>query len=279
MSVRATISILIVFSLLLSCNTNQDDIISLERTSYFRNITSPQISDSIIKVVTYNIKMGFEHSDNPWNPDVLGSDNEQLIALTDLLKTLDADIIALQEVPKDRYNSVIKNYIEVFAEEMEMNFAFGAHGYSEPGITPPVGEWGCAILSKFEILDIENKEIYFEDVYSRRSLLNTTLRVNDSLNLDAISLHWRPVEEEKPNTANYLASRTNNYIVAGDFNRIAQIQEFLDIGLKDIDSSYTIYGVDRIFINPAQFVVLEVEQIPEFVSDHFPSYGKLSIKK
>lgn len=279
MSTRATISILVIITLFLSCNTNQEDSISLERTSFFRNIINPKSSDSIIKIVTYNIKLGFGHSDDPWNPDILGSNNEQLIALTNVLKTLDADIIALQEVPKDRYNSVIKNYIEAFAEEMEMNYAFGAHGFSEPGITPPVGEWGCAILSKFEILGIENKEIYFEDVYSRRSLLNATLKVNDSLNLDAISLHWRPIEVEKPNTANYLSTLSNNYIVAGDFNRIAQIQEFIDIGLKDIDSSYTIYGVDRIFIKPSQFEVLEVEQIPEFVSDHFPSYGKLSIKK
>ncbi len=136
--------------LLLSCNKTQDPFdYENERTSYFKNIREQSYEDSIISCVTYNIQLGFKAGQDPWQKDVIGASAAQIQNITDLLKRINPDIVALQEVPRNRYNTEVKDFLEKLAAEMNMNYAFGSHGFNDPnGIYPVYGEWGTAILTK-----------------------------------------------------------------------------------------------------------------------------------
>ncbi len=273
-------SMLVVLFLLLNvgCDEQKDGVNLEERIVYFENNVTPTSRDSVFTVATYNIKLGFRLDDDPWNAETLGGGQEQLEALADVLREIDADVIALQEVPRNRYNSIIKDYIEAFAQEMNMNFAFGSHGYNEPYITPARGEWGCAILTKFEIVDAHNNEVFYEDVWTRRSVLSTVIKMNDSRLIEPYSLHWYPNIVEEENTAKHIFKAPSRPIVMGDFNKTGPLEIFAENGLEDVDSTYTLHAIDRIFVRPHQFEVLEIGVVDTLVSDHLPSWARLRIR-
>jgi len=252
-----------------------------QRSSYFKNVTTGYTSDSLLTCVTYNIQLGFMANQDPWDINQTGADMAQIKRLADILRSTNADIIALQEVPRNRYNAVVKGFVETLAAELGMNYAFGAHGYNGPyGENPTQGEWGNAILTKFEIEAINNHQVEYRSVWERRSLIDATLLVNTSSSVHAISLHHLPSLEGIPNTAAYVNTLQGGVLLMGDYNYLGEIVEFTNLGLSDVDSTYFFHGVDRIFIDKNALQVLEVNQVvdTQFVSDHWANYTRLRFK-
>ena len=272
----ALILCLVLFA---SCNkTDEKDYDA--RTSYYHNLNSSYQSDSVVRCVTYNIQLGFKAGKDPWNKNEVGAGFDQLDSLASILRSFDADIIALQEVPRNRSNALVKDFLEKLAGKLQMNYAFGAHGYNDPyDVWPVEGEWGVAILTKFKILSIVNYEIEYRSRWEKRSLLDARIKLNDTTRVHAISLHYLPSEMAIPNTASYIDKLINPVIMMGDFNYIGTIPEFDHIGFHDVDSTNSTHAIDRIFTGRGNFQVLDLGSIAGSVplSDHPANYAVLKL--
>lgn len=279
---RITLFLIYSYSLLcfISCNKKPIPDYS-QRTSYFKNVTPVHWADSILTCVTFNIHLGFKASKNPWNKEVSGASPSQVEAIANILESIDADIIALQEVPRNRYNAEIPLFLEALANRLNMNYAFGANGYNDPyDIYPVYGEWGNAILTKYEIQSIHNEEVEYVSQWERRSMLDAQVRLNDSSIVHALSLHHLPSPAGVTNTKNYLQNIQEPIILMGDFNRVGQNIDFNAIGLTDVDSNYTTHRIDRIFINKPKMQVLSIGSLDDTArtSDHPANYCTLKVK-
>jgi endonuclease/exonuclease/phosphatase family metal-dependent hydrolase len=231
------------------------------RTSYYTNIRNDEYLDTIFTCLTYNIQLGFKAHHDPWNADQVGGTNENLTSLVEVIKKIDPSIIALQEVPRNRHNTEIKVYIEELARRLNMNYAFGSHGFNDPtGIYPVHGEWGNGILSKYQILNIENIEISYLDKWRKRSLLSAELKVNGNKNIHVITIHYGLTLDEYnsglENTKAYIDFLQGPVILAGDFNPQFGVRELRDemekIEMADADSGF-LHGGDRIYYSGTHF--------------------------
>jgi endonuclease/exonuclease/phosphatase family metal-dependent hydrolase len=273
---------LLLAILLLSCEDEQPDY--TQRTSYFKNIVESSAADSSLTVVSLNIQLGFTAKHDPWNKDIFGGTQAHIDSLANNLISINPDIICLQEVPRNRYNTVIKNFIETLAAKLNMNYAFGAHGYNDPtGIVPVHGEWGNAILTKFKILNIENREIEYNSVWERRSILSASILAgNDTL--EVYSLHFIPTNQAVPNTLTFFNQKKDkNQIIMGDFN-MNFVTDLESAGYTDIfnlDSTSTLlYSIDKIFISDKYFSFGARGIISENpgISDHPAVYCYLKLR-
>jgi len=262
----------------LSCTKSPHDY-EHHRTSYFRNIHNGSHNDSILVCATFNIQLGFPATKNPWDKNISGADDLQIERIAYMIRQVDADIVSLQEVPRNRYNAVIKDFIEKLATRLDMNYAFGAHGYNDPeGIYPVHGEWGNAILSKYRIVGIENTEVSYVDQWQKRSILCTLLEINDSFRLNAISYHYDnglgEMNEAIGNTKLYLIRLNDPVVLMGDSNYQWDVKdfyaEFESEGLADADST-TLTGIDRILFTKNTFHCIQVlswYDTINYTSDH-----------
>ena len=94
--------------------------------------------------MTLNIRAGGGLKNPGMSPYRVVATKENLIKIADAIKSVDPDIIGLQEVRG--YNQA-----KFLAKKLNMNFAYSAHAGSN--------WWGLAVLSKFNIIDIRTKKI------------------------------------------------------------------------------------------------------------------------
>lgn len=279
---RQILTILLLSLFLCTCKKDEPDY--TQRISYYKNIIENTDSDSIICVVTLNIQLGFTIFQDPWNKNEIGGTKAHIDSLRSHLQSINPDIICLQEVPRNRYNTEIKDFLETLAGELNMNYAFGAHGYNDPtGIAPVHGEWGNAILTKYKILGIDNHENEYISIWERRSILSAEIKIgNDTV--VAYSLHFIPSDQAVPNAVSYLIKRkAQKQIVMGDFN-MSEIPEFEAAGYTDVFKSDTTIllwsGIDRLFISSQFFSYGKFGTIigNPGLSDHPANYCILKLK-
>jgi endonuclease/exonuclease/phosphatase family metal-dependent hydrolase len=238
--------------------------------------------DSSLTVVTYNIQLGFPDHLDPWNKNQTGGTPDQVHALAEVLREVNPGIIALQEVPVNRANTQIKRLLEALADSLDMNLAYGSHGKNEPyDVWPVRGIWGNAILSKFPILAIENREVYYDDKWKRRSVLRATLQLREDLIVDAYSLHHSGTDaHEVENTRAFVAGSPYPVLVGGDFNR-AYGHPGLDAlsGLQDVFKN-DVPGIDRIYtsLNDTVYRTGFITGRYYAASDHLACYAVLKLK-
>lgn len=267
---RFVILLSLVLLIVISCRKEEIDYEN-SRTSYYVNAKDSSYRDSVFRCVTFNIQLGFTLTQDPWNKDEKGVSMEQVKRIAGLLKQADPDIIALQEVPRNRYNAEVKDFLEQLAGEMKMNFAFGSHGYNDPyGIYPVYGEWGIAILTKYRIQSIRNEQIEYVSKWEKRSLLDVVIETGPDEVMHVISLHLLPSEEGILNSAKFLSKLPDPVICMGDFNYMGEIPEYSAIGFQDADSTYEKHGIDRILYTKSSFKCLELETLSDDfgISDH-----------
>jgi endonuclease/exonuclease/phosphatase family metal-dependent hydrolase len=95
-----------------------------------------------------------------------------------------------------------------------------------------------------------------------------------------MTLHYLPIQEGIPNTAHYLKQINEPVILMGDFIYTGEINEFKEIGLYDVDSTYEKNWIDRIFYSKSYFKNIEFGSLIDslWVSDHSANYGIIKIK-
>ena len=161
-----------------------------------------------VRIATYNIHkcIGLDRKFSPER-------------ITDVLREIDADIIALQEVLCHSDSHEREHQAEFIAAELKMNLSFGKNRHIQKG------EYGNAVLSRFEFASSENFDITVKK-REPRGCLRTEIRINERKSLQFFNLHLgtsffeRRKQVQKLLTTRVLDNEkfTGKRIIAGDFN-------------------------------------------------------------
>jgi endonuclease/exonuclease/phosphatase family metal-dependent hydrolase len=226
-----------------------------------------------IKVVTYNIR-SCEGMD--------GQVDLPRVAL--VLKSFDADIIALQEVEMGRPRTLLVKQANALARILDMGCVYGEAEKCKPG------SFGNAILSKYPIKGYINHqlpahnpqrallEVYLDVDGQLIRFFNTHMELNRDLRLKQIREFIVPLIQSSDTPA----------VLAGDFNETID-----DLGIKYLMHYFTDTFVantglltntfisskptermDFIFLNDG-FVPLDYRIQYADASDHLPVYAKI----
>lgn len=192
---------------------------------FFRNNIRIKVDfNGELSVATFNIKFGFCQKCDPFSGEI-GAGYEKIDSIADLINSLDLDIVALQEVGLNYDNTIVQNQVEYIANRTNMNFAYGMSRALQNGDNPFInGLSGNAILSKYEIVDLENLRIRYIDYYNQNHVLKATVNINRETEIIVLNSHFEAgsTREEKNlqiNSIRILANQVNRPLIfAGDLN-------------------------------------------------------------
>ena len=250
------------------------------------------MTDTSIKVLTYNIHKGFS----------MGNRRFILHDIRDSLRQINADIVFLQEIHGDKPISngrfddwPTNNQFEFLADEVWQHHAYGKNAIYK------AGHHGNAILSKYPFIEWENIDVSIMKKASR-SLLHGTLQLPVSgQKIHVICIHLGLFEREREKQLITLARRIDSHvphdeplIIAGDFNDWrgrAELHLHEDLGVNEVfkvtQGSYArtfpawlpLLSMDRIYYRGLD--VIECSHLHgqpwQRLSDHSPLYAAFGI--
>ena len=240
-----------------------------------RPFKSEGVTGSCLQLMTYNIRVGAGRGGLLTPVRYLTSSKSKLKKIALTIKSLEPDIIALQEVRGSAQ-------AEFLADYLGMNYAYLSHEDSRL-------EWGLAVLSRFKITEYHKKFIRYDRKKPRIALV-CTIGLDD-LPLTIINVHFYlgDYDEQVAETIRLINSVTGPVVLMGDLNLIdpdtglAPIKTKLVDTCEMVDSEYSQeakatgtyrFGsrrLDYIFVDPNYFSVLEAGLAPEQyrnASDH-----------
>jgi endonuclease/exonuclease/phosphatase family metal-dependent hydrolase len=234
-------------------------LVALGGAAYVQaNPASPAPRTSL-SVVTFNVLQGYD-ADNRRSID------RQLA----LLRSLEADIIGLQESDTNRVASGNDDLVRHFADELDL--------YSYAGPKTVTGTFGIALLSRYPI--DEPRTFYLFSEGEQTAVIIAKVRVADrAFNVLVTHLgNGGPLEQQNEVLA--LASGLPDVLLLGDFNfRPATDQYLVTTRLleeawakrwpsgEDASGSTQSRRIDYMFVSPGT-EVLEAEYMDNRVSDH-----------
>jgi len=302
---RLSLIVLLQFFIISSCT----DFSILERDQknifFYENIVDVINNDGSLFVATFNMKLGFCQTCDPFS-DELGGDFEQLDRIVNMINILNLDIVSLQEVAHEYDTSIIENQIKYIAERTNMNYAYGMGRALQTGSNLFLrGFIGNAILSKYEIVSVKNPVIRYIDYFSQNHSLNVKLKLNNIKEILIVNTHLQSgsTNDEKKLQINQILEEIKNesipIILTGDFNlSYRSNSQFLLLLENDfvnsleeidsneraniIDSGTFLSGsvIDFIFTSKNDFNIQSVALAPiEFrdISDHFAYMVNISL--
>jgi len=245
--------------------------------------------------MTFNIRAGGGSENPSISPYDVASSREKLQRIASAIKSVDPDVIALQEVRG--YNQA-----KFIAETLNLNYAYIEH--------PHVwgSWWGLAILSKFKIIDAVGKTIYFGD-RGRIGLLADIDIYGDLISFINVHYHLGSYEQQVNATMKLISEASYPVVLMGDLNRKPYHTEIFPIKEKLVDTCWEVktegakqaenrgtwypgsgkryvYSpsnrIDYIFVDPKFLKVRDVGLIlREYwnVSDHIAYFSKVTLKK
>jgi endonuclease/exonuclease/phosphatase family metal-dependent hydrolase len=163
----------------------------------------------VVRVLTYNIRHGE------------GRDGRvDLERIAEVIRRVQPDIIALQEVDRGTARSGGVDQVSELAQRLEMHAAFGAAMFHDGG------SYGVAILSRWPIHDIESHPLPFTPDNEPRTALSVLLRAGDDgplLRFVSTHLDQSRDTDDRPAQVSYLnrvlaVQDGVPTILAGDFN-------------------------------------------------------------
>ena len=217
------------------------------------------MSDTSIKVLTYNIHKGFS------------SGNLRFILhdIKESLRLVDADVLFLQEIHGER--TISNNRFDDWPNNRQFEFladeVWHHHAYGKNAIYKS-GHHGNAILSKYPFIRWENIDVSFMRSASR-SLLHGTIEIPGfEQKIHVICVHLGLFGRERASQLSTLAKRISSHVpaddplvIAGDFNDWrGRAEHFLhhDLGVREVFKS-TKGSYARTF--PAMLPVLSMDRI------------------
>jgi endonuclease/exonuclease/phosphatase family metal-dependent hydrolase len=230
---------------------------------------------SCLQLLTYNIRVGAGRDGLLTPVKYLTSSESKLQKIISTIRSLDPDIIGLQEVRGTAQ-------AELLADSLGMNYVYLSHEDSRL-------DWGLAVLSRFKIIGYYGKFIRYDEKKPRVALVCTIDLGDSSVTVINVHFHLGDYDEQVEETVRLMSSVTGPVILMGDFNLIdphnglAPIKKKLADTCEVVDTEYSQeakeigthrYGskrLDYIFVDPDYFSVLEAGLAPEqhrSASDH-----------
>ncbi len=250
----------------------------------------PSVSElakgSCLQLMTYNIRVGAGRDGLLTPVKYLTSSEDKLQKIVSAIRSLDPDIIGLQEV---RGTAQAK----FLADSLGMNYVYLSHQDSRL-------EWGVAVLSRFKITEYYGKFIRYDEK-KRRVALVCTIELHDSA-VTILNVHYYLGDYDKQveETMKLLKGINGPVILMGDLNLIDPDDGLAPIRTKLIDTSEAIDTVgsqkakqrgtyrfgskrlDYIFVDPNNFTVIDAGLVPEEhwnASDHIGYYSCVTPKR
>lgn len=234
------------------------------------------------RIVSYNIRHG------------RGADNEvDLERTAAVLRRLDPDVVALQEVDQGVARSGGEDQAARLGELLGMHHAFGAF------MDYQGGHYGMAILSRCAIRRVD--PVRLPDGNEPRVALAVELErpSGDALPLTVVNVHFDWVEDDgyryaqAQEVARYVDGVAGPLVLLGDFNdqpgsrTLALFRGRVREAAKPADRRLTFPSdtpereIDYIFVAPADvWEIVEVDVIPEAVaSDHRPVVAEFRLSR
>ncbi len=238
-----------------------------------------------LRFMTYNIRVG-GGTENPFTTvRNLPSSRENLERIAVAIKSVDPDVVALQEVRG-------LHQVKFLAKTLNLNYAYSSHG--RRGF-----DWGLAALSKFKISKVSTKIIYYGR--DQRVAVMYTIDINGSpVTFINVHYHLGNYEQQVRATMRLLRDTEGPIVLMGDLNRTERAYELKPIHVKMIDTCKAVdthgsrdvkkigtvlrfsnYRIDYIFVDPKSFEVRDAGLIPEKyrnASDHIAYFTCVTLK-
>ena len=229
-----------------------------ELLSYFSNIREVENVESkpYYTFMTYNIQMGFKKYDDPWKSKQIGGTEDNLMQLVQAIKAENPDVVALQEIAKGCSNIKVKEQLKFLAQKLNMNYAFGARGHTRGEI------WGNAILSKYNIVSIQNHELFYKNRWNQSTSLESSIDFPEGL-VTVFSAHVGH-EDQKDQVkiiGGLIRESTNPVILMGDFNLLPDSECLIPITEKLIDTCKEIKNEHSRFVEQHGTINLDPQDI------------------
>jgi endonuclease/exonuclease/phosphatase family metal-dependent hydrolase len=236
--------------------------------------------------MTYNIRVGAGRENLLMPVKYLNSSGEKLDKIALAIKSVDPDIIGLQEV---RGSAQAK----FLADALGFNYVYVSHGDSRLN-------WGLAVLSRFNIAEYQQEVIHHDEKKPRVGLV-CTIDLNNS-SITVVNVHYALGDYDKQvkETMRILGDSTGPALLMGDLNLVDPEDGLAPIRTKFIDTCEAVdtrgsretkqrgtfrFGskrIDYIFVDPDYFTVLDVGLTPEEhrePSDHLAYFACVEVEE
>ena len=242
--------------------------------------------DSCLTLMTYNIRVGAGRENFLMPVKYLNSSGEKLEKIVSAIKSVDPDIISLQEV---------KGSVQAksLADALGFNYVYVSHGDSRL-------EWGLAVLSRFTIAEYQQKVIHHDDKKPRVALV-CAIDLPDS-SITVVNVHYALGDYDKQvkETMRILGDISGPALLMGDLNLIDPEEGLAPMRAELIDTCKAVdtkgsreakqrgtfrFGskrIDYIFVDPNYFTVLDVGLTAEEhrkASDHLAYFACVEVKE
>ena len=246
-------------------------LLPLHQVVTWNSPSAPPAGWHSLRVLTYNIHQGFDLSGRPG-----------LEAIAAVIEAEQPQIVALQEVPRGWVVNGAVDALSWLAQRLEMHAAWG------PAADPL---WGNAILSRFPIIQDENRPMPNNDdlLFDRAYLVVTIDAAGEEIQVVATHLHH--IEQEPQHRLPQVRALLNEIdwsrptILLGDLNAQPHHEEvrlLLHSGLLTTRTPTPTYPadtskrqIDYVFVTD-HFEISDVATAPTTASDHLPLAATLT---
>jgi endonuclease/exonuclease/phosphatase family metal-dependent hydrolase len=227
---------------------------------------------SSLTVMTFNIR----HAE--------GMDGKvSLERVLDVVRRAEPDIVALQEVDRNKYRSGFQDQIVDLAGSLAMNWCYAA------SLVKGISQYGNAVLSRYPIIANKTEVLPGPDGKERRTVLYVVVKLG-TLRLHVYNTHLGVTDAERAEQCaglrKLLERAPKPAILMGDFNMGSDaplLQRAIPGGWTPIclepSNSPTIIGgraIDHLFVNfPSS--KLTAHTLPTEASDHRPVVAQIPL--
>ena len=223
--------------------------------------------DACLTFMTYNIRVGAGRDNLLLPVKYLNSSIKKLDKIVLAIRSIDPDIIGLQEVK----GLAQAKYL---ADSLGLNYVYVSHGDSRL-------DWGLAVLSKFTIQDSQGEVIHHDEKKPRVALVCTIDSNNSPITIVNVHYSLGAYEKQVKQTMRILGNVTGPAILMGDLNLIDPDKGLAPIRTTFIDTCeavdtlgsqeakqrgtfrFSSKRIDYIFVDPNYFTVIDVGLAPE----------------
>ena len=240
--------------------------------------------DQCLTLMTYNIRVGAGRKKLLMPVKYLNSSGKKLEKIAAAIKSVDPDIISLQEV---------KGSVQAksLADALGFNYVYVSHRDSRL-------EWGLAVLSRFTIAEYKQEVLHHDDKKPRVALVCTINLPDSSITVANVHYALGDYDKQVKETMRILGDISGPALLMGDLNLIDPEKGLAPMRAELIDTCEAVdtkgsreakqrgtfrFGskrIDYIFIDPDYFTVLDVGLTAEEhrkASDHLAYFACVTL--